>query len=189
MTKAYDHKKIDEERYFKEIASVLEKPYGVPFLKLWRSFMSELSDAGRHTDLALHLEAYRQQCPQDKKEAASWLGNGGWYAYRSALYERFLELTDKALNFAPDNPDWLMCNRAFALYLLNQREDAWDAYQDAINYVSDQKRWHNCAVVDLEEHGARMQAEPVEYEFIEKVKALGKQPKYLPHAPDNCTLS
>ncbi|MCW2236019.1 hypothetical protein [Azospirillum canadense] len=127
------------------------------------------------------LDTYLDLCPAVGSAAEQHLGSGGWYCYLAGDYARFLELTDRALEFAPQ-ADWLLCNRAFALHLLGHPgPEVMALYAQAQAVTPDQDRWIKAAVEDLEKHPERRPgANPIATDFIAAVTALGQS---LPPAP------
>ncbi len=121
------------------------------------------------------LDRYLALCPIDTEAAASDYGNAGWSCYRVGDDDRFLDLTERALLLAP-GADWLLGNRAFALYLLGRpRGEVMDAYARAVAATPDRQRWHKVAVEDLEHHPElRSGAAPVPADLIKVVDALGR---------------
>lgn len=136
-----------------------------------------LSETGHHFILLECLDAYTDACPRDPTKAASYLGNGAWYAYLAGNYEHFEHLTENALTLAPDGyrKDWLLSNRALALLIRGAEKDALDAYQETRQAVFDSERWQEVALDDLEHHPDRWtDAIPFPQDFIDAVKSLGE---------------
>lgn len=124
------------------------------------------------------LDAYLDLCPPTGPAAGGHLGSGAWCCYRAGSFGRFLELTERALEFSA-NEDWLLCNRAFALHLTGQPIDqVVAAYRQALLATPDRKQWQKVAITDLEQHPDQRPARNVEWppvapDLIATVKEMG----------------
>lgn len=103
-------------------------------------------------------------------------GSRGWVKYKKSKDAEFMGDTECALQYAPD-ADWLLCNKAFALYLNSHpRAEVMTAYEQAWQVINDPAKWEEFALADLRAHGrtVRTDSPPVPDDLIEAVAALAK---------------
>lgn len=155
------------------LVSVLNGP--VPKLNLRdRRVLMDLLQKINERAVADCMADYLSLGPAVGEAAGNYIGSGGWYCYLAGDVKRFYSLTEESLTFCP-KADWLLGNRAFALYLGGQSwPQVFEAYRRALTATPTRERWQKVAVEDLEKHVERWpHATQISAEVIAEVTALG----------------
>ena len=155
------------------LVSVLKDPASKLNLRDRRALMDLLERINGRA-IADCMEDYLALGPAVGEAAGNHIGNGGWYCYLAGDVKRFHSLTEESLTFCPQ-ADWLLGNRAFALYLGGQPwPQVLEAYRRALAATPTRERWQKVAIEDMEKHVERWpHTTQISAEIITEVTALG----------------